>query len=110
LVALDSAHAALALGRPTLVAARMSDSDPRERHRGISHHTRTVLDLLLAPVVVALPEDVEADGDARHDWRSVSGDLDGFPWPLRSMGRDDPAFFAAAAAAGRGLAAIIPTR
>jgi hypothetical protein len=107
LVALDSAHAALALGRPTLLAARVSDGDPRERHRGVSHHTRTVLDLLLAPVVVALPDGVELAG-SRHDRRAASGALDGFPWPLRSMGREDPAFFAAAAAAGRTLADIIP--
>ena len=33
----------------------MSSSDQRERHRGISHHTLTVLDLLLEPVTVALP-------------------------------------------------------
>jgi hypothetical protein len=115
LVALDSAHAALALRRPTLLAARMSDSDPRERHRGISHHTRTVLDLLLAPVTVALPDGADLDGptgpaDARHDWRTASGALDGFPWPLRSMGRDDRAFFAAAAAAGRTLADMMNGR
>jgi hypothetical protein len=53
--ALDSAHAALALGCPTLLVARMSSADGRARHRGISHHTLTVLDLLLAPVTVALP-------------------------------------------------------
>jgi len=53
--ALDCAHAALALGAPTLLVARMSCGDERERHRGISHHTLTVLDLLLAPVAVALP-------------------------------------------------------
>jgi Protein of unknown function (DUF3866) len=53
--ALDSAHAALALGAPTLLVARMSSGDERERHRGISHHTLTVLDLLLEPVTVALP-------------------------------------------------------
>ncbi|HEY1834725.1 MAG TPA: DUF3866 family protein [Solirubrobacteraceae bacterium] len=55
LVALDSAHTALALGCATLIVARMSSSDRRERHRGISHHTLTVLDLLLGPVTVALP-------------------------------------------------------
>jgi uncharacterized protein DUF3866 len=55
MAALDSAHAALALGAPTLLVARMSSGDRRERHRGISHHTTTVLDLLLAPVSVALP-------------------------------------------------------
>jgi hypothetical protein len=55
MAALDSAHAALALGSPTLLVARMSSGDPRVRHRGISHHTLTVLDLLLEPVTVALP-------------------------------------------------------
>lgn len=53
--ALDSAHAALALGAPTVLVARMSSGDGRARHRGISHHTLTVLDLLLEPVTVALP-------------------------------------------------------
>ncbi len=55
MAALDCAHAALALGAPTLLIARMSSGDSRERHRGISHHTLTVLDLLLEPVTVALP-------------------------------------------------------
>ena len=55
MAALDSAHAALALGAPALIVARMSSGDERERHRGISHHTLTVLDLLLEPVTVALP-------------------------------------------------------
>ncbi len=55
MVALDSAHVALALGCPTLLVARMSSGDQRARHRGISHHTLTVLDLLLEPVTVALP-------------------------------------------------------
>ena len=55
MAALDSAHVSLALGCPTLLVARMSSSDERERHRGISHHTLTVLDLLLQPVTVALP-------------------------------------------------------
>jgi hypothetical protein len=55
LAALDSAHAALALGAPTLLVPRMSSGDERARHRGISHHTLTVLELLLEPVTVALP-------------------------------------------------------
>ena len=40
MAALDSAHAALALGLPTLLSPRLSSADPRERHRGVSHHTR----------------------------------------------------------------------
>lgn len=55
MAALDSAHVALALGCPTLLVARMSGSDERPRHRSVSQHTLTVLDLLLAPVTVALP-------------------------------------------------------
>jgi hypothetical protein len=55
MVALDSAHVSLALGCATLLVARMSSSDERARHRAISHHTLTVLDLLLEPVTVALP-------------------------------------------------------
>jgi hypothetical protein len=94
LAALDTAHAALALGAPTLLVARMSDTDPRERHRGLSHHTRTVRDLLLAPVTIPEPE---------------GGELDGYPWPTRAMGRDDPLFFRAAAAAGTALAGMMPT-
>jgi hypothetical protein len=106
MAALDVAHAGLALGLPVLVAPRMSGSDERERHRGLSHHTRTVLALVLAPVVVALPDTLQAPTD-RHDWRRADGTLDGFPWPQRSMGREDALFFAAAAAAGRVLADII---
>ncbi len=55
MAALDSAHVALALGCPTLLVARISSGEERQRHRGISHHTLTVLDLLLEPVAVALP-------------------------------------------------------
>jgi hypothetical protein len=58
--ALESAHTALALGAQTLLVARMSSTDMRERHRGISHHTLTVLDLLLEPVTVALPAGIRS--------------------------------------------------
>jgi hypothetical protein len=58
--ALDSAHVALALGCPTLLVARISSGDSRLRHRGISHHTLTVLDLLLEPVTVALPAGIRS--------------------------------------------------
>jgi hypothetical protein len=60
MVALDSAHVALALGCPTLLVARMSSGEQRSRHRGLSHHSLTVLDLLLAPVTVALPAGVRS--------------------------------------------------
>lgn len=75
LAALDSAHTALALGARTLLVARMSSSDPRPRHRGISHHTLSVLDLLLAPVTVALPAGMRspAGADLRAGLGSVFG-------------------------------------
>jgi hypothetical protein len=106
LQALDSAHTALALGCPTLLVPRMSSTDLRARHRGVSHHTRTVLELLLAPVAVAVPEGEQPPRD-RHDWRSAPVDLDAYGatgLPTRSMGREDPLFFAAALAAGATLA------
>ena len=49
MAALDTAHAALALGLPTLLSPAPLRADPRERHRGVSHHTLTVLELLLGP-------------------------------------------------------------
>jgi hypothetical protein len=119
--ALDSAHAALALGCPTVVVARMSSADPRERHRGLSHHTRSVLELLLAPAIVGLPEREEAElaslDDrprlARHDWRPLQTDLEGFAGSglaAETMGRsltEDPLFFAAALAGGAALASLV---
>jgi len=137
MAALDTAHAALSLGMPTLLAPRLSSTDPRPRHRGLSHHTRTVLELLLAPVRVPVPE-VAAEGwplleaggleggsrgealadliDAtkdHHDLAVETVDLDGYVasgLPTRTMGREvkeDPLFFAAALAAGAALAAAV---
>jgi uncharacterized protein DUF3866 len=121
LVALDSAHVALALGCRTLLVARMSSGDGRARHRGISHHTVTVLELLLEPVTVALPEgmpspvalDVERSARmSRHDWRRAGVDLPAFQasgLPSDTMGRslpEDPLFFGAALAGGATLAQL----
>jgi len=79
MAALDSAHAAIALGAPTLIVARMSSGDERERHRGISHHTLTVLDLLIEPVSVALPAGMRSPVgvDLRAGLGAVFGDGDG---------------------------------
>jgi hypothetical protein len=86
--ALDSAHAALALGCPTLLVARMSSSDSRARHRGISHHTLTVLDLLLEPVTVALPAGMRSPVGA--DLRAGLAAVFGGAMPNRPT-RDRPA-------------------
>jgi len=75
MAALDSTHAALALGLPTLISPRLSSGDPRERHRGVSHHTLTILDLLLAPVQIAIPA-----GDIAANFAAPDGTLtDGTP-------------------------------
>jgi hypothetical protein len=118
MAALDSAHAALSLGCPTLLVPRMSSSDERSRHRGISHHTLTVLDLLLEPVTVALPPGMRSPVGsdlreslgatfagrrspplqvqrpariARHDWRRAPIDLPAYArtgLSSETMGRD----------------------
>jgi hypothetical protein len=140
MVALDTAHAALALGLPTLVAARLSSSDERPRHRGLSHHTQALLSSLLAPVRVPVPEaemegwpllDAEAPeggtaqaaldalievASGRHDISVQRIDLAGYGesgLPATTMGRSlaaDPLFFAAPLAAGRALAEVVAAR
>ncbi len=81
MAALDSAHVSLALGCQTLLVARMSTSDDRERHRGISHHTLTVLDLLIEPVTVALPAGMRSPVGA--DLRAGLGAVFGGSMPSR---------------------------
>jgi Protein of unknown function (DUF3866) len=113
---LTNAHAALALDLPTLLSPRLSTSDPRPRHQGLSHHTQTVLRLLLAPVDVPIPEDaleVAATLEALpHRVQRVAVDLDGYAatdLPKTTMGRslqDDPLFFKAALASGTYLARV----
>ncbi|MEA2410168.1 MAG: hypothetical protein QOC77_729 [Thermoleophilaceae bacterium] len=114
LVALDNAHAALALGAPTVVVPRMSSGDPRPRHRGMSHHTETVLRMLLRPALVAIPEGDPAPAlPGAHEARVGAADLDGYlasGLPARTMGRgpgDDELFFRAALAGGSVLGAEI---
>jgi hypothetical protein len=101
----DAANVASALGGLPVIAPRVSFADERERHRGLSHHTRAALELCLGPVVVGWPtgldpplgiavETVDAAG-----WEQACTKL-----TLEHMGRGpdaDPWFFAAAFAAGR---------
>jgi hypothetical protein len=109
--ALDNAHASLSLGLPTIISPRLSSGDPRERHRGLSHHTATVLELLLAPVTVAIPGSAShLQIPDRHLVKTMSVDLDAYAssgLPTSTMGRklaDDPLFFEAPLAAGTLLA------
>jgi hypothetical protein len=129
MAALESAHAALALGLPAVISPRLSAADPRPRHRGVSHHSRAVLELLLGGVGVAVPAGAGAlwpeaePGIAEPGLEEICGerheplvepfDLEGYlraGLPRRTMGRDaaeDPLFFAAPLAAGRALAGLI---
>ncbi|HET9444141.1 MAG TPA: DUF3866 family protein, partial [Acidimicrobiales bacterium] len=99
--------AARALGGRPVVAGRASDADPRPRHRGLSHHTTTALELARAAaadgVVAAAPEPDESTPD-------VGRLLAALGVRVTSMGRgpeDDPALFQWAGAAGAAAARML---
>jgi hypothetical protein len=118
--ALHSAHAALALGCWVALAPRTSSGDPRERHRGLSHHTATVMTLLKRRVDVPLAgglsrgarEQLSAAGAGRHrlvkiDVESLVGPYLQSGLPSSTMGRsfdEDQDFFRSALATGAALA------
>jgi len=121
----EAVNAAAVLGGRPVAALRISQADPRERHHGISHHSLTAYGrVALAPADVVLPDLPGAFGAqvaaaaaplaARHTLVrvSVAGLSDALracPVPLSTMGRgldDDPAYFLAAAAAGRHAATL----
>jgi hypothetical protein len=110
-------NAAAALGGRPIVVPRISFADERPRHRGLSHHTLTALQLALAPAEVAVPDLETARATevtaalkeapmhtvVEVDLGPADEALRASPVSLRSMGRgyaDDPDFFRAAAAAG----------
>ena len=104
--AAEAANAAGALGGAAVLAPRLSSADPRERHRGVSHHTLAALELCLGEVAVAWPRGLDAPaelGPVEHvDVDGWEGACTGLP--LSHMGRgpgEEPWFFAAAFAAGR---------
>jgi hypothetical protein len=86
--------AAVLNGRP-VASLRVSEADARPRHRGVSHHSLTAYGrVALARADVVVPELPGEFGEA----------LRACPVPLSTMGRgldQDPAYFLAAAAAGR---------
>lgn len=106
LAAAEALNSAIALGATALLVPRLSDSDPRSRHRGVSHHTRSVASLVLGPALVAWPQGIEQETLATLSARPGEADLEGYAasgLPARTMGRtidEDAAFFAAALAAG----------
>jgi hypothetical protein len=122
----EAVNAVAALNGRPVAALRVSEADPRDRHRGVSHHSLTAygrVALARADVVVPeLPGEFGARVAAqaaplglRH--RLVRVPVDGLsealrasPAPLSTMGRgleQDPAYFLAAAAAGRHAASLL---
>jgi hypothetical protein len=121
----EAVNAVAVLGGRPVASLRVSQADPRERHRGISHHSLTAygrVALARADVVVPdLPGEFGAEVAAgaaslaaRHDIVIVSVDglaeiLRACPVPLSTMGRGldgDLAYFLAASAAGRHAATV----
>ena len=122
--ALASGHAlnaTEALGGRPVAALRVSFADGRERHRGVSHHSLTILDRVCrvsadvaVPVLEGRERDLVWDSlrerrlEERHQLVEVDGrpaldELERAGVEIDSMGRtasEDPAFFLAAGAAG----------
>jgi hypothetical protein len=106
LAAAEAANTASALQGSPVLAVRVSGGDPRERHQGVSHHTRAVVELCIGEVRIAWPAGLDAPDWLEHrievDTAGWRGACDGLP--LEHMGRgpdDDPWFFASAFAAGK---------
>jgi hypothetical protein len=122
----DAVNAAYALGGRPVAAPRISDADPRPRHRGVSHHSLTAFGrVALAPADLVMPSDLPGDLAANvstalsalvppHRLVQVPSEdlgvaLESSPVPLSTMGRslaEDRAYFLSAAAAGRHAAAL----
>jgi hypothetical protein len=117
--------AAVLNGRP-VASLRVSGADERPRHRGISHHSLTAYGrVALARADVVVPELAGELGTqvisqasalaARHTLVRIPIDgldeaLRACPVPLSTMGRgldQDPAYFLAAAAAGRHAGSLL---
>lgn len=122
----EAINAVAALEGTPVACLRMSFADKRPRHQGVSHHSLAALSkVALAPAQVAVPslpaplaEKIEAALLDSGVWeRHVRADASAGSVPppstrgvvVRSMGRglvDDPAFFAAAFAAGEVAARV----
>jgi hypothetical protein len=106
--------AAAALGATPVAALRMSSGDARPRHQGVSHHSRTALELTRSRVLVACPPEAPFESP-RHDVRvvevpPVGSLLADAGLHVTTMGRgpeQDPLFFQAAGAAGALAASLL---
>ncbi|HET6456767.1 MAG TPA: DUF3866 family protein [Armatimonadota bacterium] len=107
----EALNAVSVLGGTAIAVLRVSFADPRERHRGLSHHTMTILtDMVHSPVLVALPDDrfVDQLSNLPHQLKVVDGEpglaeLTHKGVNVTTMGRSieqDREFFLAASAGG----------
>jgi len=103
MAAAHALSAAAALGGRPILAPRLSEHDPRQRHRGRSHHTEAIAAVAQHELAWPAGAPIDPPPEAEHvdvaGWREACDGL-----PLSHMGRgpdDDPWFFAAAFAAGR---------
>jgi hypothetical protein len=102
---------AAALGGHPVALIRTSSADGRPRHRGISHHTLTTMELVRSNCTIPVPAGMIAEAfESRHRVVEVVSLQGSFELLTRhkirvaSMGRspsEDPEFFSAAAAAGK---------
>jgi hypothetical protein len=119
----EAVNATAVLGGHPVASLRVSEADPRDRHRGVSHHSLTAYGrVALSPADVVVPvlpgdlgarvrEQATALGAPKGIHRVVEVATDGLldalrasPVRLSTMGRgldDDTAAFLSAAAAGR---------
>lgn len=101
---------AASAGGVPIVALRYSDADPRERHRGVSHHSTTALAEARQRALVAVPAGEPPLDVGRHEIAFTEvPDLSAMK--VTSMGRgyaDDPRFFLYAGAAGALAATRVP--
>jgi hypothetical protein len=93
------------MGARVALCSRASGADARDRHRGVSHHVRTILGLAAARPELPVPADLAGElvGATVVDPPDPAAALDALGLRVTTMGRgpgDDPLFFAAAAAAG----------
>ncbi len=96
--------AVAALGGVPVACVRASDGDHRERHRGVSHHTLTAIDLTRSPVRVPVPPALAAATVATEvvSPPDVGQVLARFGLQVTTMGRgpdQDPLSFSAVGAA-----------
>lgn len=111
------AGAAQRLGARPVLMARASAADARERHRGISHHTRTALALCVEPLDIVVPPELgdQAESLAPHrvhvvEPPPVADVLADAGLRITTMGRgpaDDPLFFRTVAAAASHAVGLI---